>query len=68
MFVWRLLDGTGSEVGTSEGFEDRDAAEAWLGPSWEGLADRGVNEVELVLHPPDGGADVVVYRMSLAEG
>jgi hypothetical protein len=61
-WVWILLDGAGSETGRSEGFDDRAAAEAWLGERWPDLAAAGVQQV--ALH--EDGAES--YRMSLGEG
>ncbi len=62
-FAWRYLDGAGSEMGRSERFPDREAAEAWLGENWSGLGSGGVEEV--VLLTPDGEP---VYRMALGAG
>lgn len=62
-FAWRYLDGAGSEVGRSERFSDREAAEAWLGERWSDLGSRGVEEV--VLLTPGGDP---VYRMALGAG
>jgi hypothetical protein len=62
MFAWRLIDQRGSERGRSEPFADRDAAEAWVGETWESLAADGVAEVELL---EDGES---VYRMALSQG
>lgn len=61
MFVWRYLDPHAKEVGTSESFQDQEAAEAWLTAEWTQLSQQGVTDVELF----DESADVVVYRMSL---
>jgi hypothetical protein len=62
-FAWRFLDAAGTELGTSETFEDRAGADRWLGESWPGLLERGVEEVELVA--ADGGE--ALFRMSLRE-
>jgi hypothetical protein len=61
MFVWRYLDASGTETGSSDRFDDREAAEAWLGETWAELLDRGVEEVALT----DGGR--TLYRMGLRE-
>jgi hypothetical protein len=61
MLVWSYLDQSGSKVGRSEEFDDRDAAEAWLGQAWAGLLEEGVESVELT----EEGE--LVYRMSLRE-
>jgi hypothetical protein len=49
-------------MGASERFEDADSAESWLGMSWQGLAEFGVEEVEL--HDHSKGERV--YRMGLS--
>jgi hypothetical protein len=63
VFIWRYLDGGGDEVGVSEKFEDRAAAEAWLGEAWQDLLRRGVEEVVL----EDRDRDRTIYRMGLRE-
>jgi hypothetical protein len=60
---WRYLDASGSEVGRSDRFEGRSAAEEWLAGSWSGLEDLGAEEVELV----DEGSGRPVYRMGLRD-
>jgi hypothetical protein len=47
----------------SEPFQDRQAAEAWMGEAWSDLLARGVEEVVLV----DRERDRTVYRMGLRE-
>jgi hypothetical protein len=64
LFSWTYLDGAGREVGRSEGFGDRQAAEDWMGLAWEELADQGIHEVALV----EDEAGRTVYRMGLGEG
>jgi hypothetical protein len=59
MFVWRYLDATGEDAGSSGEFPDQGAAENWLRESWEELLESGVEAVELA--GPEGG----VYRMAL---
>ncbi|HEX2029855.1 MAG TPA: hypothetical protein VHL78_00435 [Actinomycetota bacterium] len=61
MFRWRYLDASGAEVGASEAFADRGAAEEWLGGSWAELLARGVECVALL------EGDREVYRMGLRE-
>ena len=63
MLAWRYLDGAGRELGISEGFGDRVAAEGWMGESWSDLRERGVEAVELI-DTEDGRT---VYRMPLSE-
>ena len=58
---WRYLDAAGIEVGSSEEFEDQEAAESWLGEAWRRLRDEGVEKVELTA---DGE---LLYRMGLGE-
>ena len=62
-FTWAYLDEAGEEVGRSEVFAERDAAEDWMGQSWQDLLDRGVEQVAL----EDGDRGVRVYRMGLRE-
>ena len=61
MFIWRYLDASATEVGTSDPFDDREGAEAWLGESWAELLERGIEEVALT----DG--ERTLYRMGLRE-
>jgi hypothetical protein len=60
MFRWTYLDQAGEEVGRSPHFADADAAEDWIGSSWQDLFENGVEEV--VLFDPGGRK---VYRMGL---
>jgi hypothetical protein len=62
MFDWKYLDGAGGELGRSPTFDDTEAAEEWIGGSWQDLADMGVEEVVLY----DRAHDRHVYRMGLA--
>jgi hypothetical protein len=64
VFAWRFLDGTGGEVGVSDRFPEREAAESWMGEAWADLRERGVEEV--VLMDEERGRQV--YRMGLEEG
>lgn len=61
-YTWILLDGTGSEMRSSEEFESQEAAESWMGSEWAALRDEGAEYVSL---RSDGEQ---IYRMSLAEG
>ena len=63
-FAWAFLDEDGEEVGRSESFRDREAAEDWMGQSWQDLLERGIEEVAL----QDEDRGVRVYRMGLREG
>ena len=63
-FVWAFLGEDGEEVGRSGSFPDREAAEDWMGESWQDLLERGVEEV--ALQDEDRGNRV--YRMGLREG
>ena len=46
-FAWSYLDTGGKLAGSSQDFEDRDAAEEWMGRSWQTLLEDGVDQVEL---------------------
>lgn len=63
MFAWTYLDGSGEEIGRSESFPDQEAAEDWIGRTWQDLLERGVEEVALVDH----GRARQLYRMGLQE-
>jgi hypothetical protein len=63
MFVWRYLDDDDGEIGESDPFGDRDAAEAWMGEAWSDLLDRGVQHVAL----EDRDRGRTIYRMGLGE-
>jgi len=62
-FSWAYLDDGGSEVGRSEAFPDREAAEEWMGQAWQDLLERGIEEVALI----DDDRGRRVYRMGLRE-
>ena len=64
MVRWRFVGPDDVVTGWSERFVHREGAEAWLAETWSGLAERGVDHVELV----DEATSEVLYRMSLAEG
>lgn len=61
MFAWAYVDETGEEVGRSPHFPDADAAEEWMGSSWQDLYENGIQEVVLL----DQARDRRVYRMGL---
>lgn len=61
--MWRYLDVAGDELGESEPFEEREAAETWLGESWSDLLQRGIEEVAL----EDRDRRRTLYRMGLRE-
>jgi hypothetical protein len=63
MFAWVYRDDRGEEVGRSQRFADREAAEGWMGDAWADLRERGVEEVDLL----DEERDRRLYRMSLDE-
>ena len=62
MFGWTYIDGNGEEAGASARFDDREAAEDWIGQTGQGLADLGIMEV--VLRDHHRGS--TIYRMGLA--
>lgn len=64
MFAWRYLDERGRDAGSSEPFEDQEAAESWLGRDWQILRERGVEEVVLF----DMDQTAALYRMGLGPG
>ncbi len=61
-FTWVLLDAGGSELRTSDVFESKEDAEAWMGVEWASLAGEGAEFVSL---REDGNQ---LYKMSLSEG
>lgn len=60
-FTWTLIDRDGNEMRTSEPFDSKDSAEAWMGAEWSALRDEGAGAVSL---RADGKQ---LYRMSLDE-
>ena len=60
-FAWTYLDDGGEEAGRSASFDDREAAEEWMGACWGDLLDRGIEEVVLF----DLARDRRLYRMGL---
>lgn len=61
MFAWTYLDQAGQEVGRSPRFPDAEAAEVWIGTSWQDLHENGIEEV--VLYDQVRGRRL--YRMGL---
>ncbi len=61
MFGWTYTDGQGNELGRSPHFGDREDAESWLGQTWQGLLDLGIEEVSLFDHRKGER----LYRMGL---
>lgn len=59
--VWRYEDAEGRDVGSSDPFPDRAAAEEWMGDAWADLLGGGIDRVVLV---EDGERR---YRMGLGE-
>ena len=59
-WTWTLFDSGGTEIRTSEDFESKEAAEAWMTSTWSQLAAEGAASVSL---REDGNED---YLMSLA--
>lgn len=60
-FSWMLHDASGQDLRSSEEFETKDAAEAWMGAEWAALLDEGAETVSLM-----DGSDRL-YRMGLRE-
>jgi hypothetical protein len=60
-FAWAYLDEAGEDLGSSDEFADREAAENWMGECWQDLLERGVDQVALV----DRERHRRVYRMGL---
>lgn len=63
MFLWTYFDLEGTEVGTSDRFNERPAAEEWMGTAWSDLLSSGVEQVALV----DEERARTLYRMGLRE-
>ncbi len=59
MFQWILFDDNGGRLRSTEEFESRTDAEAWMTAHWSELVDEGGDKVTLV------EGDVVVYEMGL---
>ena len=63
MFLWTYFDLEGTEVGTSDRFNERAAAEEWMGTAWSDLLSSGVEQVALM----DEERARTLYRMGLRE-
>lgn len=63
MFLWMYFDLEGTEVGTSDRFNERAGAEEWMGTVWSDLLSSGVEQVALV----DEERARTLYRMGLRE-
>jgi hypothetical protein len=59
--IWVLIDPSGKELRSSEGFSSKEEAEAWMGAEWASLRDEGAGFVALRC----GGEQL--YKMSLSE-
>jgi hypothetical protein len=59
--IWRYEDAEGRDLGASDTFPDRAAAEGWMGDAWPGLLERGIEVVVLF----ESGEKR--YRMGLRE-
>jgi hypothetical protein len=58
-FFWVLHDVAGTDLRSTERFESKEDAEAWMGREWSGLLDEGAESVTLF------EADSKHYRMGL---
>ncbi len=61
VYAWTYIDGSGEEIGRSPRFSDTEAAEAWIGSSWQDLLENGIEEVVLMDHARQRR----IYRMGL---
>lgn len=59
--VWVLKDADGAALRSTEAFDSRADAEAWMGSEWAGLLDEGAESVVLMED------DKKVYEMGLRE-
>jgi ComEC/Rec2-related protein len=60
-WLWRLHDPEGKDMRETDGFDSKEAAEAWMGAEWQSLLDEGAESVSLVED------DVTIYVMGLKE-
>jgi hypothetical protein len=58
-YRWVLHDASGKDLRSTEPFESKDAAEAWMGEQWRSLLEEGAEEVSLRRD------EAVEYRMGL---
>jgi hypothetical protein len=61
-YTWTLLDASGGELRTTDGFASQEDAEAWMGTEWASLLDEGAEYVSL---RSEGRQ---IYKMGLREG
>ena len=61
-YHWVVHDAKGADIRTSEDFDSKEQAEAWMGSEWSALVQAGGDAVTLV------HGDQVEYRMGLGEG
>jgi hypothetical protein len=61
-YQWVVHDATGADIRTTESFDSKEQAEAWMGSEWSTLVEAGGDAVTL-MH-----GDHVEYRMGLGEG
>ena len=60
-FTWILHDSSGHDLRSTEAFETKDEAEAWMGTEWSTLLDEGAETVSLM------DDQTRLYRMGLRE-
>jgi hypothetical protein len=58
-YTWVLHDLSGDDMRSTDGFDSKEAAEAWMGQEWSTLIDEGAESVSLVKD------DKLLYRMGL---
>ena len=58
-WTWLLHDAQGNDLRSTESFESKEAAEAWMGGHWSELLDEGAETVSLMQ------GDDCEYRMGL---
>lgn len=58
-FAWTLHDADGTPLRTTQTFDSREEAEAWMGTSWAELVTEGAESVSLM------EGDETVYEMGL---
>ena len=47
-FHWTLLDADGNELRSTETFDSKEEAEAWMGTEWAALLEEGAESVALI--------------------
>ena len=60
-FRWTLVDDAGGDLRSSEDFDTKEEAEAWMSAHWAELLEEGAGSVRL------SEGDAVVYEMGLRE-